>query len=175
MPAKLIASAVEPMVRAIIGSVTELLADIPPNLAEDVFRGKIRLAGGGSMLPGLAYRIEAAADIPVAVVEDPLRCVIRGAALILENGDAAPSTRPALAGAVSHPGDPPFPEISGLAAISREVTSSAYGAINAVLVCSRLSMPKFLVCVQSAMCKMHKWQRRDQERSWLWRWRLPGS
>lgn len=92
VPAKLIASAVEPMVRTIIGSVTELLADIPPNLAEDVFRGKIRLAGGGAMLPGLAYRIEAAADIPVALVEDPLRCVIRGAALILENGDGAPST-----------------------------------------------------------------------------------
>ena len=92
VPAKLIAGAVEPMVRAIIGSVTELLADIPPNLAEDVFRGKIRLAGGGAMLPGLAYRIEAAADIPVAVVEDPLRCVIRGAALILENGDNAPGT-----------------------------------------------------------------------------------
>jgi rod shape-determining protein MreB and related proteins len=93
VPARLIAGAVEPMVRAIIGSVTELLADIPPNLAEDVFRGKIRLAGGGAMLPGLAYRIEAAADIPVALVEDPLRCVIRGAALILENGDGAPSTR----------------------------------------------------------------------------------
>jgi rod shape-determining protein MreB and related proteins len=93
VPAQLIAGAVEPMVRAIIGSVTELLADIPPNLAEDVFRGKIRLAGGGAMLPGLAYRIEAAADIPVALVEDPLRCVIRGAALILENGDGAPSTR----------------------------------------------------------------------------------
>ena len=30
--------------------------------------------------------------IPVALVEDPLRCVIRGAALILENGDGAPST-----------------------------------------------------------------------------------
>src|ERR1700729_1237150 len=91
-PAKRIARAVEPRGRAIIGSVTELLADIPPNLAEDVFRGKIRLAGGGSMLPGLAYPLQAAPDIPVAVVEDPLRCVIRGAALILENGDAAPST-----------------------------------------------------------------------------------
>jgi rod shape-determining protein MreB and related proteins len=89
VPAALVAGAVEPMVRAIIGSVTELLADIPPNLAEDVFRGKIRLAGGGAMLPGLAYRIEAEADIPVVVVDDPLRCVIRGAALILENGDSA--------------------------------------------------------------------------------------
>jgi rod shape-determining protein MreB len=84
--ASLVATAIEPVVRAIVGSVTDLLADLPPNLAEDVFRGKIRLAGGGAMLPGLAFRIETAADIPVAVVDDPLRCVIRGAAQILEYG-----------------------------------------------------------------------------------------
>jgi rod shape-determining protein MreB and related proteins len=86
VPATLIASAVEPSVRAIVGSVRELLADIPPNLAGDVFRGKIRLAGGGALLPGLAYRIETASDIPAVVVDDPLRCVIRGAAHILEHG-----------------------------------------------------------------------------------------
>ena len=85
--AGLVATAVEPMVKAIIASVQELLADLPPNLAEDVFRGKIRLAGGGAMLPGLAYRIETVADIPALVVDDPLRCVIRGAAQILEHGD----------------------------------------------------------------------------------------
>ena len=85
--AGLVATAVEPMVKAIIASVQELLADLPPNLAEDVFRGKIRLAGGGAMLPGLAYRIETVADIPALVVDDPLRCVIRGAAHILEHGD----------------------------------------------------------------------------------------
>jgi rod shape-determining protein MreB len=88
VPAELVARAVEPVVRAIAGTVSELLADIPPNLAEDVFRGKIRLAGGGALLPGLAFRIEATADIPVTVVEDPLRCVIRGAAHILEHGAA---------------------------------------------------------------------------------------
>jgi rod shape-determining protein MreB and related proteins len=90
--AALVAAAVEPTVRAIVGSVTELLADIPPNLAEDVFRGKIRLAGGGAMLPGLAYRIEAEADIATMVVDDPLRCVIRGAAHILEHGYELPGT-----------------------------------------------------------------------------------
>jgi rod shape-determining protein MreB and related proteins len=90
--AALVATAVEPTVRGIVGSVTELLADIPPNLAEDVFRGKIRLAGGGAMLPGLAYRIEAEADIATMVVDDPLRCVIRGAAQILEHGYELPGT-----------------------------------------------------------------------------------
>lgn len=83
---KLVAAAVEPTVAAITSAVKELLSDIPPNLAEEVVRGKIRLAGGGALLPGLAYRIEAAADIAVMVVDDPLRCVIRGAARILEAG-----------------------------------------------------------------------------------------
>ena len=63
-----------------------MLTDIPPNLAEDVVRGKIRLAGGGAMLPGLASRIETATGISALVVDDPLRCVVRGAAEILEQG-----------------------------------------------------------------------------------------
>ena len=39
-----------------------------------------------SLLPGLASKIEAVADIPAFVVDDPLRCVIRGAAEVLEHG-----------------------------------------------------------------------------------------
>lgn len=92
--ARLVAAAIEPTVSGIATAVQEMLSDIPPNLAEEVFRGKIRLAGGGALLPGLADRIEAAADIPVVIVEDPLRCVIRGAALILENGTVAPPAPP---------------------------------------------------------------------------------
>jgi rod shape-determining protein MreB len=88
--AALVATAVEPAVSTITTTVEEMLADIPPNLAEEVVRGKIRLAGGGALLPGLAYRIEAVADIAVVVVDDPLRCVIRGAAQILENGSRLP-------------------------------------------------------------------------------------
>jgi len=84
--AKLVAAAIEPTVAAITSEVELLLSDIPPNLAEEVVRGKIRLAGGGALLPGLAFRIETAADIAVMVVDDPLRCVIRGAARILELG-----------------------------------------------------------------------------------------
>jgi rod shape-determining protein MreB and related proteins len=87
--AKLVATAIEPTVKAITSAVEELLSDIPPNLAEEVVRGKIRLAGGGALLPGLAYRIETAADIAVKVVDDPLRCVIRGTARILETGRVA--------------------------------------------------------------------------------------
>lgn len=84
--AKLVAAAIEPSVRAIANAVEEMMSDIPPNLAEEVVRGKIRLSGGGALLPGLAYRIETTADIAAMVVDDPLRCVIRGAARILDQG-----------------------------------------------------------------------------------------
>ena len=87
VPGRLVAAALEHIVTAVVDCVEEMLSDIPPNLAEDVVRGKIRLAGGGALLPGLASRIEAATGIPVLVVDDPLRCVVRGAAEILERGD----------------------------------------------------------------------------------------
>jgi len=87
VPGRLVAAALEHIVTAVVDCVEEMLSDIPPNLAEDVVRGKIRLAGGGALLPGLASRIEAATGIPVLVVDDPLRCVVRGAAEILEHGD----------------------------------------------------------------------------------------
>jgi rod shape-determining protein MreB and related proteins len=87
VPGRLVARALEHIVTSIVDCVQEMLSDIPPNLAEDVVRGKIRLAGGGALLPGLASRIEAATDIPVLMVDDPLRCVVRGAAEILEHGD----------------------------------------------------------------------------------------
>ena len=88
VPGKLVATALEHTVAAIISSIQEILSDIPPGIAEDVVRGKIRLAGGGALLPGLVSRIESSADIGAVVVDDPLRCVIRGAAEILERGDS---------------------------------------------------------------------------------------
>jgi rod shape-determining protein MreB len=86
VPARVVADALEHLVAMIVAAVLGILSDIPPNLAEDVVRGKIRLAGGGALLPGVASRIEAAAGIAVVVVDDPLRCVVRGAAEILERG-----------------------------------------------------------------------------------------
>ena len=86
VPGPLVAVALEHLVATIVTAVQEMLADIPPDLAEDVVRGKIRLAGGGALLLGLASRIEASAGIPTIVVDDPLRCVVRGAAEILEHG-----------------------------------------------------------------------------------------
>ena len=81
---ELVATALEPVVAAIASAVQEVLSDIPSGIAEEVVLGKIRLAGGGALLPGLPDRIEAIAELGAVVAEDPLRCVIRGAAAMLE-------------------------------------------------------------------------------------------
>jgi hypothetical protein len=48
-------------------------------------------------LPGLAARIETAAGIGAVLVEDPLRCVVRGAAEMLErSGKDKKHTGPGL-------------------------------------------------------------------------------
>jgi rod shape-determining protein MreB len=86
VPGELVAGALEPVVSAIGRTVQQVLSDIPAGLAEDVMRGKVRLTGGGALLPGLVNRIESIAEISAVVAEDPLRCVVRGAALMLEAG-----------------------------------------------------------------------------------------
>ncbi|HEY0938259.1 MAG TPA: rod shape-determining protein [Trebonia sp.] len=83
VPAELVAGALEPVVAAIGACVQDVLSDIPAGLAEDVVRGQVRLSGGGALLPGLADRISGEAGIGVLVAEDPLRCVVRGAAAML--------------------------------------------------------------------------------------------
>jgi rod shape-determining protein MreB and related proteins len=90
IPGSLVASSIEPVVSAIVNQVLQILSEIPSGLAEDVVRGKIRLAGGGALLPGLPARIEAEAGLGTVLAEDPLRCVIRGAAEILERGKHEP-------------------------------------------------------------------------------------
>ena len=96
VPGFLVANALEPIVEAIAGTVHEMLSEIPAGLAEDVVRGKVRLAGGGALLPGLASRIETAAGIGAVLVDDPMRCVIRGAAEILERKDQGQQSGPGL-------------------------------------------------------------------------------
>jgi rod shape-determining protein MreB len=86
VPGELVAGALGPVVSAIGTTVHRVLSDIPAGLAEDVVRGQVRLSGGGALLPGLADRLAEVAGIGVTIAEDPLRCVVRGAAAMLAAG-----------------------------------------------------------------------------------------
>ena len=86
VPGELVAGALGPVVSAIGTTVHRVLSDIPAGLAEDVVRGQVRLSGGGALLPGLADRLAEVSGIGVTIAEDPLRCVVRGAAAMLAAG-----------------------------------------------------------------------------------------
>jgi rod shape-determining protein MreB and related proteins len=85
----LVAAAIDPLVVRMGQAVRDMVAEIPPGLAEEVVRGKIRLSGGGALLSGFAARIEEAAGIGAVVADDPLRCVVRGAAMMLDTDRAS--------------------------------------------------------------------------------------
>ena len=88
VPAELVAGALKPVVNTIGRTVQGVLSDIPAGLAEDVVRGHVRLCGGGALLPGLGARLSEVAEIGVQLADDPLRCVVRGAAALLTAGGA---------------------------------------------------------------------------------------
>jgi rod shape-determining protein MreB len=74
-------------VSTIVDLVKETLDATPPELAADVMNRGIALAGGGSLLRGLDQLISAETDIPVFVAEDPITCVVLGAARYLDELD----------------------------------------------------------------------------------------
>ncbi|MBI2616536.1 rod shape-determining protein [Candidatus Gottesmanbacteria bacterium] len=77
--------AIAPVVNQIIEKINETVEEIPPELIGDVLEQGIALSGGGAQLLGIDKVIAEATRMPVWVVDDPLTCVVRGAALVLEN------------------------------------------------------------------------------------------
>ncbi|MBM3472722.1 MAG: rod shape-determining protein [Armatimonadetes bacterium] len=71
-------------VTAIVELVKETLDATPPELAADVMNRGIVLAGGGALLRGLDQLIASETGIPVYVAEDPMTCVVMGAAKYIE-------------------------------------------------------------------------------------------
>jgi rod shape-determining protein MreB len=74
-------------VQVIIDTVRDALDEIPPEIVADLMDIGICMAGGGSLLQGLADRLTDELKLRVWVAEDPLSCVVRGAALMYEDYD----------------------------------------------------------------------------------------
>ena len=84
---KEIAHALNNSISRIEDSVMETLSMTPPELAADIYKTGIYLAGGGAMLRGLSDRIHKKTGLPVFVAEDPLKAVVRGTGIALKNID----------------------------------------------------------------------------------------
>ncbi|MBP6923956.1 MAG: rod shape-determining protein [Candidatus Pacebacteria bacterium] len=72
----------------IVENVRAALEITPPEVLADVMQRGIHLSGGGALIPGLSALLEHALQVPVIVVPDPLRAVIRGAGIVVEDLEA---------------------------------------------------------------------------------------
>jgi rod shape-determining protein MreB len=71
----------------IVDAVRDTLDETPPELIADLMESGIALAGGGSLLQGLAERLSEETKMRVYIADDPLTCVARGAGQVLESYD----------------------------------------------------------------------------------------
>ncbi len=72
-------------VSAIVEAVKQSLERTPPELSADILERGILMSGGSSQLKGLDERLRQETNLPVNVVEDPMTCVVRGTAAVLED------------------------------------------------------------------------------------------
>ncbi len=80
-------------VREAIFEVVSGIADIirltlentPPEIMSDIMENGIMLTGGASMLNGFDKLIEESTQVKTILAEDPLKCVAKGAGILLEN------------------------------------------------------------------------------------------
>lgn len=79
-----IIEALEPVLSLIMHGIHSVLEKTPPELAADISRVGMDLVGGGSLLRNIDLYIKEELGISAKVAKDPMTCVARGAAMILE-------------------------------------------------------------------------------------------
>jgi rod shape-determining protein MreB len=79
-----IRAALESPLSEILAAVQATLEETPPELAGDIARDGILLAGGGALLRGFSERVETETEIRAYMAESPLTCVAAGAGQALE-------------------------------------------------------------------------------------------
>ncbi len=85
-----VANCLDKSISKIEAAVMNALEMTPPELAADIYRTGIYMAGGGGLLRGLDKRIAQKTRLTVHVAEDPLRAVARGTGIALKNFDKFP-------------------------------------------------------------------------------------
>lgn len=72
-------------VSQIVAAVRAALEKTPPELASDIRDRGIIMTGGGAMIKGLDVRLREETSLPVFLADDPLTCVVRGTAKVLDD------------------------------------------------------------------------------------------
>jgi len=71
----------------ILRAIEDTLEDTPPELAGDIAREGLLLAGGGTLLPGLARLVSQRTGMAVTLADSPLTCVAIGSGQALQHFD----------------------------------------------------------------------------------------
>ncbi|MEA1878934.1 MAG: rod shape-determining protein [Bacteroidota bacterium] len=80
-----IAHALDKSITKIESAILSVLERTPPELFADIVNSGIYMAGGGSLLRGLAQRLSDKLNIQFHVADDPLHAVARGTGIALKN------------------------------------------------------------------------------------------
>ena len=82
---KEVVHAIDKSITRIEQAILDTLSATPPELAADIYKTGIYLAGGGALLRGLDQRISSKTRLKVHIADDPLRAVARGTGIALKN------------------------------------------------------------------------------------------
>jgi rod shape-determining protein MreB len=80
-------AAVAAPVREIVKAIRDTLEETPPELASDIARDGILLAGGGTLIDGMHDLVRGETGMPVFHADSPLTCVAVGSGQALEHYD----------------------------------------------------------------------------------------
>ena len=83
-------SSIDKTITKIESEIIKVLQRTPPELYSNIVHNGIWLAGGGSLLRGIAKRFTDKVNIQFHVAEDPLKAVARGTCLALKGTDVYP-------------------------------------------------------------------------------------
>ncbi|MFC7291849.1 rod shape-determining protein [Hirschia litorea] len=81
----MVAKALQDPVTEIVEAVKQALEAMPPELAADIVDKGIVLTGGGALLRNLDVVLKERTQLPVTVADDPLKCVVKGCGIVLED------------------------------------------------------------------------------------------
>lgn len=80
-----ITEALKRPIQIIIDGIKDVIENTAPELVSDIIKTGVIVAGGGGLLKGLAEYMSLQLNTQVAVAKDPLTCVVRGCAIVLED------------------------------------------------------------------------------------------
>lgn len=89
-----LSGAFEEPLSVILEGIKQVLQRTPPELAGDIIDKGVVLSGGGALLDGFSRYLSQEIGIPFYLAEEPLNCVIRGTAAVLDKIERFRETLP---------------------------------------------------------------------------------